>query len=542
MSQEQQPGERKPEGGNPGDSTAKGGEKSSNPKEWPKKKPEAGELSRETGPNDPNGAPPPKDETVERLMRDRDDLTSNDDKKRKDAEEKFDDLLGKKNRENLQQNLKDAKEGKEKGNPGQQQQAEKNADELTKKAAKNEEKTQPTKEDIDRARQKAEDLASDDKDKREAAEKEFDNAIGKDRREQLQKAMNDAKKGGNPEEQKTADQKADELTKKAAQNQKSQPSKEEIDRAKQKAEDLASDDKDKRDAAEKELDKQIGKDKREELQKAAKDAKSGDMKTKQAGEQKLDELAKEAAKDAKKQGDSQGASNDPMADKGPSKEDIEKLAQQTKDLASDDKVKREAAEKELDKQIGKDKREELQQAMKDLQSGDPKKAEEAQKKLEEMANAAKGKQPGEDDPKNPKLGGNPGKGQDGKPLEDDPKNRLKTAELRLKELEKNRYNTELQKKLGYTQEEYDRFLNGYRESVNQQRNDVEQLTQTPAPPRPVGPATVRVGEGGKVDTRPNGATVDIGSVGPSAAPPGFTDAQRKFAEEAAKLRRQQANP
>jgi hypothetical protein len=47
--------------------------------------------------------------------------------------------------------------------------------------------------------------------------------------------------------------------------------------------------------------------------------------------------------------------------------------------------------------------------------------------------------------------------------------------------------------------------------------------------------------GQKLDTRPDKTDTATGSAGPGTAPPGYSDAQRKFAEEAAKLHRGQGN-
>ena len=125
---------------------------------------------------------------------------------------------------------------------------------------------------------------------------------------------------------------------------------------------------------------------------------------------------------------------------------------------------------------------------------------------------------------------------------EDPRNRLKTAELRLKTFEEHRNDKELLNKIGYTREEYDQFLKSYQQRVAQMRDEVAKQEQAGTEPTPTGPAPLRVGEGSgnrKQETRSDGTTGTTGGAGPGTAPAGYSDAQRKFAEEAAKLRKGQ---
>ena len=176
----------------------------------------------------------------------------------------------------------------------------------------------------------------------------------------------------------------------------------------------------------------------------------------------------------------------------------------------------------------------------DLASGDPKRAEKAMKDLQDMA---KGKVPdregeGDDPEKEWKPGSGAFKGPDGKPWEDNPKNRLKAGQLQLEKFEKNRYNTELHKKLGMTEEDYAKFLDGYREMVARQKEVVDNLASDK--PLPTGVAPIRVSEGTgstKLENRSDGLNTTVGSTNATEAPPGFSDAQKRFAEEAARLRR-----
>ena len=203
-------------------------------------------------------------------------------------------------------------------------------------------------------------------------------------------------------------------------------------------------------------------------------------------------------------------------------------------MNSKDDGKREAAEKKVDEAVGKEQREQIQQDMKDAQSGDPKTAEAAKKRLEDRAKSKPG-----DKSKSDQRG--PGARPDtpGDKLDDDPKNRRKTADLQLKQFEKAKGDADLQKKLGYTPEQYDEFLKGYAEMVKRQNDAADKPEVLPPPNEAGGPTTIKVGEGAgtkPVVKRPDGSTGTAGT-GVGTAPPGFTDAQRKFAEEAAKLRK-----
>jgi len=374
----------------------------------------------------------------------------------------------------------------------------------------------PTKEEIDQAKKDLQDLNSTDKDKREAAEKKVDDKLGKAGREQLQKDMKNLQ-SGDPMKEKAAQDRIQKAAEDAAKKDPmggKPPTKEEIGQAKKDLQDLNSPDKDKREAAEKKVDEKLGKADREQLQKDMKDLQSGDPKKQEEAKKRLEEMAKKPGKPGGK----------------PSQQAAEELKNQVQDLTSDDKGKREAAEKKLDEQLGKPAREELQKNVEDLNSKDPKKQEEAKKKFEEMM-------------KNFKPTGGAAPGQDGKPHEDNPANRLKTAELQLQQFEKNKHNKELLEKLGYTEAEYDRFLKGYRDMVGRQRDEVEKQA-VGAAPKPAGPADLKVGEGSgnkKLETRPDGTNAGSGSGTPGTAPPGYSEAQRKFAEEAAKLRKSQEN-
>ena len=189
------------------------------------------------------------------------------------------------------------------------------------------------------------------------------------------------------------------------------------------------------------------------------------------------------------------------------------------DLQSKDDKTRQQAEKDLDEKIGEENRKKLQEKLKD-QKPTPEEAEKLKKQLEEMA-----KKPG-DDFKPMGLGSSPPpKGA----MEEDKKNRLKSAELMLEEFEKNRDNKALQAKQGWTKEEYEKFLKDYSDYVEKLRTEVAaDAKKPPGAPIDLGSATLTPGTGGKVEALPGAKSGDAGVGGPTAAPPGFEDARRKF--------------
>jgi hypothetical protein len=113
----------------------------------------------------------------------------------------------------------------------------------------------------------------------------------------------------------------------------------------------------------------------------------------------------------------------------------------------------------------------------------------------------------------------------------------RAGELQLEKFKKVKDDPELLKKLGYTPQDYDRFLKGFEEMVKQ-----DQAKPDAGPkPGPVPPPTaqrVNVGEAsGKVEHRKDGSTGNPQGTGPAYAPPGYGDARKKFAEGASKARR-----
>src|SRR5205085_1924686 len=152
-------------------------------------------------------------------------------------------------------------------------------------------------------------------------------------------------------------------------------------------------------------------DKAEQLQK---DLKSEDKEKRAAAQKEIDDLKNKADQMAK--------NNPPKKDDGPGKKvDPDKVEKALDDLNSDDPNKRKQAKQEFDKEIGEQARKELQEVLKD-----PRKAQDLKNKLEKI---------------NPK-GGDP-TAPLREAMKEDARNRAKSAELQLVEFEKNRFNKEV---------------------------------------------------------------------------------------------------
>jgi collagen type III alpha len=345
--------------------------------------------------------------------------------------------------------------------------------------------------------------------------------MGEENRKKLQQEMNELNSSDQKrreDAQRRLENQAEEAMKKNGDKSEKKPTEKDLKDLAEKAKDLNSTDPAKQEAARKELDQKLGKENREKLEKEMNALNSKDPMERKAAEERLKKAAEEMAKQAK--------------EKPPSKEDVEKFAKEAEKLASKDEKERQEAEKKFDEILGEEARKQLQKDMEDMKSGDQKRQQEAMKR---MQNAMKNS--GALDQKS-KLGGSGRTDQEGKPIEDDPKNRLKTAELQLKTLKEAQKNQEAIKELGYTPEEYERFLKAYEERVKRLRDEVSEAATNPNK-GPTGPTTLKVGEGSggkKLETRSDG-TSGVNAGGAGTAPPGYSDAQKRFAEEAAKLRK-----
>jgi hypothetical protein len=327
----------------------------------------------------------------------------------------------------------------------------------------------------------------------------------------LEKMANDLKQAGGggpkPDEAKTAQGGGEQKPK----------TPEDMKALRDAAKSLNSDNADERKAAQDTLDKELGPDGRQKAEQLSKDLKSDHPGTRKEAEKKFDDLAK---------GDKGEPGRKPLPEE--IKKEQDRLAKAAKDLTSKDDGQRQKAEKELDDAIGQKNREQMQQAMNDLQSGDPAKQEAGKQKLDEMmkqaqANAGKLGQ-------NWKPGGSATGDATSDPLKDNPLDRLKTHELQLKTFKENRTNKELHAKLGYNQQEYDDFVKGFEKLVEAERKQIAVKPKDGAGDQPKVINANRGGEklGSRGDgTGPTGATA-------GTAPPGYSDAARKFAEEAAK--------
>ena len=307
----------------------------------------------------PSGERKPTKEELDKLSQDAKDLNSAEPDKKKAAEEKLDKAVGQKNREKLQEEMKNRDAADEKKiEEGVKQQGGK----------------EPTKEELEKMKRDAKDLDSTDDAKKKAAEQNLDKSVGKDKREELQREM-DGRKG---EDRKKLENDADQLPRdsKGTETQPKPPTKEDVDELNKKSKDLNSPDESKKKEAEKNLDKSVGKPAREQMQQ--------EMKNRDAAEQKkLEDAAKQEA---------QKNPGSPM--KQPTKEELEKLAQDAKDLNSTDDAKKKAAEQNLDKAVGKENREKLQDEMKMRDAAEKKRLEDAAK---QQAQNQKPKEPTKED-------------------------------------------------------------------------------------------------------------------------------------------------
>lgn len=364
----------------------------------------------------------------------------------------------------------------------------------------------------------------------------------------------------------------------------------------QAVEDLASGDPQRQQAARDKLDKTLGPQTRQaieqelqrqqaEWEQLQKDLASSDPARRAAAQKRLEELRRQTdpqqskadAKTAfnpsvpedKKEANTgdkpfAGAQNSAVSDPG-SKEpavnkplpkvnpdELKALAEKARDLLSTDPQKRQDAERALDEKLGREWRQQLQQQLQQQatptpQSDDPKvqqaQQEELQRRLEELARQQA--QRSEVPPTGPgRTRGRidldkflpRGGVQDDPPLpemEADPRHRARTAALQLQEFERQRSNEELLRRLGWSAEDYERFLEAQRQYVEQLQREAQLYEEKLSPPRtaPPGTPTIRAGGAGKLESRP-GATAGTGGVGTApVAPPGFEQASERFFEE-----------
>ncbi len=499
------------------------------------------------------------------------DLTSPDDAKRAEAERDLDRKAGPEKRKEIQDGLKSDKPAERKAAQDKLDQYAPPGQEGKPSGEKPPAGQQPTPKggpSRDEIKDAASKLNSPDPAERKQAQDTIDKAIGKEAREQAQKDAEQLKKdltGDDPAKQKSAREKLDKLAKdlkeqQAKENAANAPKSggepeggapnnkkggaQAAKDAEKAARDLANGTPEEKQAARDTLDKTVGESKRQEIEKqtedATKAAQSGGAKEQADAKRKLDDVAKQAGQDAAGKSGGQSEQGEQGEGKQPSPEEVraaqEKAKQLADDLTGDDQAKREAAEKAVDDQIGKEKREQLQRDLKDAKSDDPAKSEAAKRRLEKGAEEAANKADGR--PQKDGKPGEPGPGGGGRPegervpVKDDPLDRLRTAELQLADFEKVKADPALQKRLGYTPEQYQRFLDSFRKVVETERAAVKEAeAKTPAATGPK--VDLSTGsKGRKVEAKPGAGSVAGSAVG--KAPPGYSEAQRRFAEEAAK--------
>ena len=124
-------------------------------------------------------------------------------------------------------------------------------------------------------------------------------------------------------------------------------------------------------------------------------------------------------------------------------------------------------------------------------------------------------------------------------MEDDPRNRAKSAQLQLEEFEKHRNDRDLLDRLKWTEDDYEKFLKGQRERVEQMEKEAKDFekTQLDRPKPPVGDPSIKFGGGGKIEGREPGAKIEGSGARTVVAPPGFGDAREKFLQPKAKPKR-----
>jgi hypothetical protein len=324
-----------------------------------------------------------------------------------------------------------------------------------------------------------------------------------------------------------------------------QPDPETLKKLQDAAQNLDNPDPNKKQEARDTLDKAIGEQNRKELEKLQKDLKSDDPKTRDAARKQVEDALKranDAKRDevAKKDGMKDGPGGEPKKDgdgtgKKLTPEEIAELAKKAGDLNSKDDAKRKEAEKAFDDKFGEEARKQLQEEMAKQPPKDPADPKEQQDLRDKLNDLTKNNPPGQ----SPAPGGDDIKGQGpggsgelAKPLEDDPKNRAKTAQLQLEDFEKNRYNKELQDRLGWTQEDMDRFLKNWGDHVERLQQQADEADRNPPQPQPApaGEPRFKIDSGGKVEPTTTGPKGAAGS-GAVFAPPGFEEARKRFQQE-----------
>jgi hypothetical protein len=197
----------------------------------------------------------------------------------------------------------------------------------------------------------------------------------------------------------------------------------------------------------------IGEDARKQAEQLANDLKSDDPQKRAAAQKQLQDLQHQAQQ-----------TGQPQPKGEPTAEERKQLEEAANDLMSDDPQKQQAARDKLDEMVGPEARQQAEQLANDLKSGDPQKASEAMKKLQDFAERMKDRMPPRGDGSQPEaigrgMGGSPD--TPSKPLEANEDFSRMTAEMQLEQFKKVKDDPELLKRLGYTPQDYERFLKGF---------------------------------------------------------------------------------
>lgn len=375
----------------------------------------------------------------------------------------------------------------------------------------------------------AKDLANGDEKQKQAARDKLDKAVGADKRKELEKLANDLK---SPDEntRKAAQKKVEDAIKeqgKKGDNAPTEPKndpkndpqqglteqqKKDIENA---VNDLQSPDADKKRAAQEKLDKMVGPDKRKEVEQMMEDLKSNDKAKQEAAKKKLDDLKKEfdkqnAKKDAEGTPGAKKGDEDAPKAKEPTKEELDDLIKKAEKLQSMDEQTRKQAQKELDEQIGEENRKKLEEMLKNENLKDAQSADKVRQQLKEWKQG---------------LGeGTPAKGRMA-----DLQKQIKSSELLLEQFEKEENRKRLQEKKGWTDEEYKKFLDDYRKSIDLLKDELKKEREKAIAAGAAEPGS-KITTGGASKIEGTGGTTSATGGSPGVAPPGFEDIRRRFEE------------
>jgi hypothetical protein len=411
--------------------------------------------------------------------------------------------------------------------PDDKQPKDGKADPKTQKGAKGKGRKFDEKEKQE-IRDALENLNSPDPDKRKAAQDKLDKTIGEDKRKEIEQIQKDLD-SPNMATREAAKKKVEDMVKKAEEEAKKDGegagkklTQEELKELTEKARDLTSPDDKKRQAAEQLFDEKLGKERRQQIQEEIK--KREKEFDKDFGPKQQEDLKNKIDEIAKKDDGKDGAKGKELTP-----EEIADLAKKAQDLNSKDEQKRREAEKALDEKIGKDAREKLQEQMKNQPPMTPEEQDKLKKEIDEIAKNMRGAGKGPIDPKQHK---GPGASLDDPKaaMEDDPRNRAKTAQLQLQEFEKHLYDKDLHEKLGWTPEQYERFVKDYEKRVKQLQEEAaahEEALKNQPEPKP-GDGKYNPGGANKVDAVGPKSKVEGSTSGAAVAPPGFDKSREDF--------------